>query len=351
MEKGKSNRTNKDRKAGNADALETLFRQVSSRPEPSRQVREGVRSAVHGEWRAVTARRHWRRRTIGLAAAASVALVFTVLVLNATRQSPSTDLREMARVERVIGHVRVLANQTAERGAALALQTPVYQGQSLRTGEDSGIALRLPGGTSLRLDQNSELRLLDVRTVALDSGRVYVDSQTRASENGLAEVASPGLAVVTTRGVVRHLGTQYMVRVAESGLRVSVREGRVAFESGDSKSAPLFVSGGEELAFDGQGGPALITSDPDGEQWLWAEQLGAGFVMEGRPMAEFLEWVAGETGTEVVYLSGEAKGVATRTKLHGTVDLPPRRALELVVPTSDLSAEFRNGTIEVKLKR
>ncbi|MDX1556132.1 MAG: FecR family protein [Xanthomonadales bacterium] len=345
MKKDTSRQPGSDSGDTRADPIRELFRHADSRPEPSPEVRSEVRALVHREWQAATTRRRFRRRAAGFSIAASMALVVSVLVMNTPPRPAPAELVELARVERVSGHVRVVAPGGAGEGAALAQQTPVYAGQTLLTGDGSGIALRFEGGMSLRVDEHARLFLANSNEVRLESGRIYIDSQP----GGVAR--EPGFAVMTRSGVVQHIGTQYMVRVQGNAVNVRVREGKVEFSPGAAGSSPLYVTVGEQLSVDESGGRTLAQADPSDDQWRWAEQLGPGFEMEGRSMREFLNWVSRETATAVVYLTPEAESVAAETQLHGTVDLPPRQALDLVIATSDLQAEFKNGAIHVRLKR
>jgi ferric-dicitrate binding protein FerR (iron transport regulator) len=334
------------------DGLETLFRQASARPTPLPEDLRQVREAVHGEWKAVTSRRRWRQRVVGLAAAAGVVLAVTWLVVDTTPAPTNPEFRILAQVEKISGHVEVFNGDSASSGAALAAGMPVYSGQSLVTGQDSGMSLLTESGVSLRIGESSELDLADEHSVELRSGRVYVDTETSASTS-TSTLGNSGeaLAILTNLGVIRHIGTQYMVRTATDRLLVGVRKGEVEVkhESRDESDA-LFVLAGRELSLDEQGDHRFEPFSSYGPEWQWAENLATGFELDGHTMDEFLEWVASETGLAIEYDSDAARSLARETMLHGTVDLPAREALDLVLRTSDLSAEIRDGVIEVSLK-
>lgn len=346
MENGTRDQDQANRRPTGEEPLATLFRHASSRPAPSAADRRAVQEAVREEWLRVTARRRWRRRAIGFAAAVAMVSAVTLLLVDVGGQGARPELREMARVEKITGRVRVIARDAGGDGAAVANRMPVYVGQTLRTGGESGIGLRLENGVSLRVDEHSELNLIDEHSAKLRTGRVYVD--TGAAEAGKAP--APRFELLTARGTVRHVGTQYMVRIGSARLAVSVRRGAVQLLSvGDGASA-LVVSGGQELSVTDRGAPEVAPTETHGDEWRWAEELGPGFALDGRTMADFLAWVASETGLEVVYLSDAARTAAEETVLHGTVDLPARQALDVVLMTSDLSAEIRDGVIEISSK-
>jgi ferric-dicitrate binding protein FerR (iron transport regulator) len=253
----------------------------------------------------------------------------------------------MARVERISGQVQVFSQQSTGEGAALAMQMPVYLGQTLQTGSDSGISLRL-GGISLRVDQESRLTLADENTVALEHGRLYVDTR---GPGPLDAVAARDLQIRTDLGLVSHLGTQYLVQRRDDWLRVGVRDGGVRVDDPDpGVVATLLVPTGQELQLDDSGAQEITPLSSYGPDWQWAENLAPDFVLDGRTMAQFLDWVASETGLEIAYQSDRVRSVAEETMLHGKVDLPAKAALQLVLKTSDLSAEIRDGVIEISLK-
>ena len=334
------------------DVLESLFRQASARKEPSEDDRLAVRSAVREEWLNVTGRRRWRRRAVGFSVAAA-ALVASMLVLIDSGRMPVTPaLQQMAGVERLNGEVLVNAQGSTSLGAALALRAPLYPGQAVTTGSGAGLGLRLESGISLRIDENSRIALVNGATVELERGRVYVDTEAESPGPAGAGASTSRFEILTSHGAVRHLGTQYMVDLGHDALRVNVRRGVVQLAvKDDAKAAPVYIPGGQQLALEASGQPVLSPGDAFGDEWLWAEALAPGYRMDGRTMAEFLEWVSSETGYEIVYETEQARTVAEDTVLHGEIDLPARKALDVVVRSSDLVAELEDGIIEISIER
>ncbi len=350
MKKGTSNQTNQAAAAGGDEALESLLRTASSRPEPSEATRREVRKALHAEWRAVTVRRRWRRGAVGFSLAAAAVLVLALGLWKAKPPGTTADLRELAQVERVTGQVRVVAQGSDDAGVALGFGAPVYIGQTLEVGANSGLALRLESGISLRIDENTRLGLLDEFAVELLAGRIYVDTGVSRAQ----AIESPGsrFQVFTPLGAISHIGTQYMVRLWESDLEVAVRLGSAQVRVNDRPLAsPLYVNHGQRLALDTSGKRLLSQAAEASRDWEWAEALGPGFDLDGRTMAEFLDWVARETGSQVAYSTDEARALAEETVLRGQNELPPREALDVVLLTSDLSAELADGVISIRVKR
>ena len=332
--------------AGADEALESLLKNASARPEPSETVREEVRQALHGEWRARSARRRRLRHAAGFSLAAAAALVLAVALWRGGEQATQPVLRELALIERVSGNVRLMPREPGVPGTAAVPGIAVYEGQRLLTGEDSGIALRLEDGLSVRVDQTTEIVLLDEFAAELRDGRVYVDTEA----TGATGPPAPGsrFQLFTPMGAVSHVGTQYLVRVQPALVQVSVRRGSATLTAVDGTTAPpVYVRPGQKLVVGKDGRHELAQAAADGEAWQWAEALGPGFDLEGKTLAEFLDWVSSETGLEIAYASEDVRSVAERTVLHGRADLPAREALDVVMLSSDLQAELEEGMISI----
>ncbi len=354
MEKGTTQ--NPDQRLDNGQgpevdaSLEALFEHASRRPLPPEEDRQTVMAAVHQEWQAVSRSRRLRRNMAGLAVAASTILAIGLLVFQKPEISTPLQPVPVAVVEKANGQVRVMNDDAGGAGVDAAVGTLLLHGQVISTGNQSGLALRLDIGIDLRIDQNSEFRLSNGRNIDLRAGRIYVDTQAGNSPYPV-QGSGKSLVINTQRGAVTHTGTQFMVTMMASELTVSVREGRVEVsDSGRPGATPLQVSRGQLLAIAADGERELGTVEPHGENWQWAEDLGAGFVLDGRTMTDFFDWVASESGLEIRYASEEALSMSEKTVLHGKIELPATRALDVVLMSSDLSATIESGVITISLK-
>jgi ferric-dicitrate binding protein FerR (iron transport regulator) len=282
----------------------------------------------------VAARRR-RRQFTGWAAAAGVAMA-AVAVWIARPAYPPADA-VVASVTRVVGEVE--QDSGDGRWSALAAPGPLSAGTRLRTGEGGRIALRLTDGVELRLDSGTLVALEDAAHASLSQGAVYVDSRT---ESGAAAAA---FELVTPSGKVRHLGTQYQARLANDGLRVAVREGRVQV---GTPTGAVQGAAGEQLIIRDAGveRTALARNAAD---WDWLAGVTPPFTLEGRSVEDFLAWAARETGRVVVFASHEAAERARAVTLSGTVEgLTPDEAVAAVLSTTSLRAEIEAGRIRVE---
>lgn len=290
--------------------LERLFAQAEPRPLPPAADTEEIRRALYEEWDAVTGRRIWWRRAGALAAA--VAGVAVVAWLTVGGPTPPQAVVAVVSVERVEGIVGM------QVGGELASGAAVFTGSGQ-------VALRLASGGSLRLGPQTRIRLTGADSVQLVAGAVYFDSEDAR--------ASVPFAIDSEHGVVRDVGTQFLVRADPQQLEVGVRDGRVTLERAASQTDAgvgerLIVAAGESEVR-----RESITAF--GDEWAWAERLAPPFEIDGKSLLEFLAWFEAQTGRTVVFADAAAEQAGT-TVLHGSIDLEPLEKLAAVLTLADL---------------
>jgi len=319
------------------DLLEELFRNVSSRERPSREQEQAVRAALHAQWKQATRRRRIRRMVFAFATAASVILA-VVLGLGFLRGPVAPEsVVELAHVEKSIGRAVITSASVTTRPLVAAAK--LGAGQRISTSGGSRLAIRWMSGESVRLDENTQINLVSSQEIELTDGKIYLDTD-RAGPNSSLVIRTPG-------GVVRHLGTRYLAAIHGDGISISVRDGRVKLQSEDIEAE---AGAGEQMNLDASGNYQLDTISTYGPMWQWAESVAPAFASDGRPLAEFLAWVAKESGRELVYDSVEAEQVALQTVLRGQLDLEPVKALNVMTQTSDLESELSAGALVISLR-
>jgi ferric-dicitrate binding protein FerR (iron transport regulator) len=309
--------------------LRQLFAHARPRPVPPQDDTEAIRSAVFAEWEAVTARRQWSRRAaFGVAATVLLAVGLWVgggLVPSATPVS-------VARVERVLGEIAVGGGPVG---------SSVLVGGTLSTGAGQ-IALRLARGGSLRIGPQSEVVLSSEHSAQLVAGVLYFDSEGRR--------ADPEFTVTTELGVVRDVGTQFVVRIdaEQSALDVGVRDGRIVLTrdgaSGTAGVGERLVAAADVTAIRRE------TMATFGDEWSWAEQLAPPFEIDGRSVEDFLAWFAEQTGRDIVFGSPEAERLARATILRGSIDLEPLQKLSAVFALTDLRYELEDARVVIDVR-
>jgi ferric-dicitrate binding protein FerR (iron transport regulator) len=309
------------------EELGALLRAAGRRDAPPPDVAAAIRAAAHAEWRE-------RRRRAGYALAAGIGVLAVAAAAVLAVRAPAPTGATVARLERAGDGV-----ETRAPGAAWAPRpagASLVDGEEVRTGARGGAALAWSTGASVRLDANSSVTLRAERSV-LDAGAIYVDGDA-ANGRGAPAVGTP-------LGVVQHLGTRYEVRYSPAGLRVTVRDGRIAIANGP---APVEAATGERLTVAPDGLLARERVPAFGADWAWLDALAPGYAIDGRTVADFVDWAARETGRVPEYATPEAREVARRVVLRGSIDgLSPEAALPAVLTTTRLDAVVRDRRVVV----
>lgn len=327
---------------GNGDHIGRLLRLAGPREAVPADRLLHVKTAVRAEWRQQTRARS-RRIAVGwsLGAVAAAALVLVgVRLVNRDDGRVESPRHELATIDALNGAVRLLSSsEQAAEPTPFQIGDRIQEGDGVDTTGGGLAALRLVGGASVRVDGGTRLRLLSKDTLALDTGRIYVDSGDRRGARSL-EVRTPV-------GVARDIGTRFEVRLTGSVLRLRVRDGFVRLtQSRRSHDAQP----GDELTLEGNGSVARRTVPVFGADWVWAVALAAPFNLEGRSLRDFLVWIAGENGWQLRYADAAVEEKALTTILHGSIQgLTPEEALSAVLPTSGVVHRLENGMLLIQL--
>lgn len=318
-------------------AFAELLGKATPRPRPPAADEAQVRAAVHAEWRKVAGSRLRRRRMTTFALAASVLLAVAV-TFNLVRD-PVGDFAnlQVATIDKQFGDVVINSQHVSGR------QMAAIEGNDIvATSSASGVALGWHDGGSLRIDENTVVVFEAANRIYLRQGRVYFDSlrgplSSRPPIDGAAD-----LEIRTDYGRLRHLGTQYMTRVGDDELVVSVREGVVSIDGNVTARA----SAGQQFAISASG--ELSIGETNGvDDWEWVEKSTPPVNLDGRFVSEALDWVSRESGRTIEYASQNTRRAAEKAELRGISALPPSRALEIFMMTTNLNARIEGEVIVI----
>ncbi len=336
------NMTHKDdeeMRPGEEASLAALLREAGPRADLPPDVARQVRVVVEAEWRAVVAARQPRstaRRWPAFALAASVA-VAAIAIWFALPALNSTPI-PLATLSRVSGAVE---SGSGTDWQPVAVRQMLHSGQSLVTGPHGMAALSLRKGISLRLDADTRIALVSPGRIVVDRGAVYLDA---GAKSGMGDP----LVIESRFGTIRHLGTQYEVRVAPQQMLVSVREGRVeVFAAGRTTQAQA----GEQLVLAANGHMQRQAVSLTAAQWDWTQEVTPPFAIEQRTLREFLAWVSRETGREIKFASPQVESTAAQIVLRGSIaGLKPDAALVAVMATTPLEYTAEGALISVRAR-
>ncbi|MCB1683958.1 MAG: FecR family protein [Pseudomonadales bacterium] len=169
----------------------------------------------------------------------------------------------------------------------------IAPGTIVQTSTQGRVLLELSDGVTVRIDQLSSATFHSGREVWLHRGRIYVDAAGAGS-----------LQVTTPNASIRDIGTQFEVSLDGERLTIAVREGDVEV----STSSELIRAGvregmGEMIALDGMTLADRTSIAPTDPHWQWTQSARPLFSLGGRSVAEYLDWVARETGQRLVFES------------------------------------------------
>ncbi len=327
-------------------SLASLIKLAGERPDIPLGIESRVYHRVQAEWRNSSTQasgdkaydevhKSWRRRArrsnlfrwllpIGVAASAVVA----VLLSTQPEVLPPTIAATVARVIDA-GHL----------GVRYSNGSAVRVGELVSTGEDEGLSLLLARGESLRIDQDTEIRIDGTDRFTLLSGRVYADT-------GLYVYREGGLVIDTAFGTVTDVGTQFSVSAIAATLDVAVREGRVDIHNESGEYAARM---GERLTLVPGRDVETSVLDAHDEYWNWTADLAPTFDTRNRSLLDFLKWAARETGRELQFDSDDTRMFAMRTDISGSIaGLTPNEALASILATTSVHYKIESDRVFIE---
>ncbi|QDU19775.1 FecR domain-containing protein [Urbifossiella limnaea] len=186
-----------------------------------------------------------RRRRLATAAGALAALAASVLLVLALRPAPPRDGPPPANFARLTGEAGAVEVVGPDGLVALGPDRLVPPGSTIRTGDDSTVAVLFPDATRLELSPNTSVRL-DADGGAAEPRRLtFVRGQLSAVVAGWPTVVAAGSTdVVATRG-------RFDLWSAGAGsVRVELREGDVRVVRGEPARPLALVPGGAAFVRD-----------------------------------------------------------------------------------------------------
>lgn len=327
-------------------AVARLLRISGARDEIPMSVESRVYAAVVEEWRNSTGepdgsrvydhvQHSWKRQTmrsrllrwiLPVAVAATAALVAVLMT-----QPPPISPVSVGTVAKVVS--------PATGGGALFLGEEIYTEMTIETGDGEGYSFLLARNESLRLDENSALRIDAPDGFTLLRGRVYADTGEAVYRNG-------ALRIDTKLGAVTDIGTQFAVSLRDDLLDVAVREGRVDVRR---ENVMLVAMSGERLKLDQQGAATVDLMPATDDYWDWTTALAPAFEIEGKSLIEFLKWASRESGRVLFFQDSEVRMAAMRTDLHGSIEgFAPLEAIESVLATTAFRYRIENDRIVIE---
>jgi ferric-dicitrate binding protein FerR (iron transport regulator) len=329
--------TNMDNMDRDERDIAQLLRAAGPREELPEPLKESWEQRFRDELKPVLHRRQ-RRQYLGMGLAASIAALGVVALLS--WQAPQT-VPLTVQVVSASGETRLLSSDNA--GQSLLAGQSLSLDEVISTGESAFAAISYQG-YDLRMNSDSRLQLT-TNGIALQSGEIYVSNEG---------VDLGGITVITRFGTVEDIGTQFTVSLDDDQAVTTVRRGAIVVTSHTEKfRAEASPRSARQISFDGTQQVEFADRASTGPEWEWIYQGAPGFQLEGRTVAEFLQWSIRETGMRLSYGSKSAEVYAYQEILRGSFDnLNPDKDLETVLAATYLQlAREEDGTLQVSLRQ
>ncbi len=108
------------------------------------------------------------------------------------------------------------------------------------------------------------------------------------------------------------------------------------------------VEAGSEVVIDGLRHVVRRMVETSGAPWAWTEAMAPEINIENRPVSEFLDWFARETGRELVLADAATQRQVSTVHMHGDVHgLQPDQALAAVLGSTSLRFQISGDAIRV----
>jgi hypothetical protein len=311
------------------DPIEALLKSTGRRPPVDADRTGRVRDAVRATWTLEVEAGARRRRVGWIVSLASAAAAVAAIGLGARFFGPTLAPEPSGvRVERV------------SNAPTLTVGLIVSRGATVTTGADARVALRAATGHSVRIDENTSLRVVSGAEFALLRGAVYVDSNSGNAG------ATESIRIETPVGTVLDLGTQFEARLADGTLELRVREGVVSVERG--AAGRHVVRAGQALSLAASGRVETVEDPESGDTWTWVESIMPMMDIEGRTLRDFLDWVVRERGARLRFpdpaVAAKAPSIVLRGSIAGmTLD----QATTSVLTTCGLRHRWEAGVLVV----
>lgn len=328
--------------SGTKDQLADLLKHGKPRAPAPEVTRARAFQHLHAHWSERIQRKRKRRKAIswGIAASTIFACVILVNTVNNDGGAPGVRVAEIVRTSGA--DVRLQTDRSSQPMLA-TMADSLSANSSLITGTDSRLALAWSKGGSLRVDQDTEMKLVSPERIRLVIGTVYFDSIPNSS----AASEPKSFLIETPYGLVTHIGTQFATRITDDGLTISVREGEVTVESDNGR---LLISAGEEFDIGRAGLREERHVEAYSDQWQWVQNIAPTFDAEDRSAYDLLRWIGRETGHKINYSSDAVADFARQGSLTGMDGLAPMHALKALPYATDLHYNIDDGVIQINLK-
>ena len=323
---------------GERDIAE-LLALAGRRPMPNIKQMARARAVARAEWQRVVRRRRLPRPAVWLFGLATAVAVVAIVTRGGRVQPAPVPASRIANVAATAGTLSSTGRDGVRRpvkGAGMEL----FEGDTIESDGGGRAVIVMASGATLKIDRHSAIAFITETELSLDRGAIYLDTGPRRDGH-------PDIAIRTSAGVVRHIGTQFDVRTERDAVLVRVRDGSVSIE----RDAERFVAdAGDAVRLLPSGKSERHRIATHGADWAWVSELVMPFTLEGATLESFLDWAAREEGWTWEFENPAVRKSVAGTVLHGSIEgLSVTEALEVVLPACGIT--FKRGGNRLTLRK
>ena len=325
-----------DKQKNNSPDIEKLLAKMGPRTTPNAEKSAASKAAVRSHWQQVVNDNKRQRRTYLWAAAASIMLAVSMLVLNLNQSPDNMNPQMLASVTTFSGQVQW--QQADGDWQDLHFNDVIEAGTVIKTADQSYLSLKLTDQSEIRLAANSEiLTLPDV--IELRFGQLYHDTDE-------VQAASP-LIIQTSQGTVEHIGTRYLVSSQQGEVKVAVRSGQVKMTT-DSQTQKEHILLSNQMAVINTADDVAEISEISSydDLWGWTFIAQADFDLNNRSLHDFVQWFAQQSGLAVDWQNLESS--SKRVRLQGNIkNMSQEQAIKTVFYSTQYSYAINDGVLQI----
>jgi transmembrane sensor len=315
-----------------------LLKLAGRRPMPDSKRMQQACDAARTEWRRTVVGRRRRRISLFSVAAGAAAAVAAAALLWFGGPRPIIEAPTVASAQRLTGVIHVVDASDRVVDRSLTTGGRLRAGDRVELSAASRAAFALDNPTSVRLAGDTRVRFAAADRLVLERGTLYLDARPAAA-------TSVAVVIETPFGRVRHVGTQFELRLDAASLDVRVREGQAVV---DRDGGHFTTTVGEALRIRGDGTTERRSIETSGQDWDWITTIAPPFTLEGATVPALLEWVSREQGWQWAFEDAAARRLAERAVLHGSIEgLTPEEALAAALPVAGLTARRQGARLIV----
>lgn len=309
-----------------------ILKNHGKRKQPDDLIKKRAMKNVRAHWQTNLKRQQQKKQTYLFKIAASILLIFGVGLFYKFNEFNNT--------------TEIFSNEQFVQGKILystdgknwyqSNQNYIQQGIWLKTADDSYTNITLADNSQLRINQNTTVKILSLNEIRILNGAIYHDTDN-------TNKTTLPLMVETALGNVQHIGTRYMVKISDTDLLVSVRNGTVEINSDKIKRQ---IQSGKTMTLDNKGNQHESTITTYSPLWSWTQEAGEPFNSHGKSLNDFVNWFAHENGYTVNWnnLQGQTKGV----QLTGNIsNLTALQQIKTIFLSTKFDYQINQGILTV----